>query len=128
MTPVYKNMPQVDIPEHSICDKCGHRYTLGNFAIRHSDVCDYLWFRDVEAPKIGWSSVHWIYDNYYLETVFKIHNIPYKLFKLDNLGFGRFSDLFASEDIICLINLYHSKEGYAGMGLEEFIVSITGSS
>lgn len=119
---MYKHIPSAAPPQWNMCDRCFHP-KIEIFNHKHSDLCDYFYFRNVEAPSMGYESIREVKDTYYLKTMFEIHNVPHRAFHISGIA-GHYWDIFLPIEISGLIDIYNLKEGYAGMSLEDYITTI----
>jgi hypothetical protein len=123
MIPVYKDMPNADPPHWEMCERC-HQSKIDMYKHAHAEICDYFYFRNVEAPKIGWTDIKNTKDGYYLKVIFDAENIPYKAFQVSGI-LGHYWDIFVSDELATLIDLFYVKEGYAGMDIAEYVSVVT---
>lgn len=121
-TSSYRNMPLADVPVWEQCERCWHP-KINLFNLKHAELCDYFHFRNVEAPQLGYSAINQLGDTYYLKILFDLHCVPYRAFHISGIA-GHYWDIFLPGNVSDMIDMYNSKGGYAGMSLEEFIVTI----
>ena len=117
----YNNIAKIELPQWPTCEKCGHVIVTITRVYNHEDVCEFLAFRDIEAPKLGWTElIHSSKDNIYIRTALEEFNVPHKTFHM-NGSFGHWDELFLPATLACTIDLFYTSDGYAGMGIEEYL-------
>jgi ssDNA-binding Zn-finger/Zn-ribbon topoisomerase 1 len=121
---------KIQFMEWSKCPKCGHANIKaigppGFLGFDHADVCEYLTFRDVTAPKIGWALIKGV-ESCYSVVAFNTCGIEHRVFKVSGVG-GRCVEVYAPEHIAAMIKVYYSdKSPYGGMGLSEYLNAVIG--
>lgn len=96
----------------------------------HAAACEYYWFRDVEAPRLGMVSIEEFithqYPAQYLAAILLQIKVPHRLFHITGI-FGRGYDLLVDSTAAQAISMFNANpEGYSGMTLEEFVTRMCG--
>lgn len=116
---MYKHIPNLEMPKWDVCPRCTH-FVINIPFHQHKELCDYFYFRNFEAKELGYTDITKVQDSYYTKITLEALNIPHRAFQISGMA-GHYWDIYLSNELAGMIDLYYMKEGYAGMSLEDFL-------